>query len=209
MTVTLAQLAQIEQRRQEFPLVWCVEIPIPDPVSPSVLRITSHSVPVEFLTDSAGAPLVWDPFPLTVATVNEDTKGTQQTFRVTIGAQNRQVLALVDAYEGLEEQVVRARLVSIAARAEGLGIVDLRGRIIGCSVTNEALTFELGQVDMRRAKFPANRVSPLRCRFRYKGVRCGYTGALATCDFGLNTPNGCDAHSNANRFGGFPGVPRE
>lgn len=208
MTLTATQLAAVEAIRSDFPLIWCVEIPIPDSVSPSVLRITSHSESVEFLTDSAGAPLTWDPYPMRVGTLNEDTKGTQQTWTIAIGAQNRQVLALVDAYEGLEEQVVRARLVDLAALAEGLGIIDLRGRIIGCSATQDALTFELGQVDMRRAKLPTQRVSPLRCRYKYKGARCGYSGAIATCDKGLTTPNGCEVHANENRWGGFRGVPR-
>ena len=208
MTLTGTQLAAVEAMRSDTPFVWCLEIPIPDEVAPSVLRITSHSEPVEWLTDSAGAPLTWDPYPLRIGQLTESTKGTQETWNAAIGAQNRQVLALVDAYEGLEEQIVRARLVDLGALAEGVGIIDLRGRILSCTATQDALTFELGQVDMRRAKLPTQRVSPLRCRYKYKGERCGYAGAIATCDKGLTTPNGCEVHANENRWGGFRGVPR-
>lgn len=206
--LTTTQIAAVNNRRQEFPFVWMLEVPIPDPVTPSVLRITSHSQPVVWLTDSEGGELTWTPWPLTVATINEDTKGTQQTVRVSIGNANRQIMALVDAYEGLEEQIVRIALVPLLALAEGVALIDVRGRIIGVSATNEALTFEIGQVDMRRAKFPGNRVDSTRCGYRYKDARCGYTGVLATCDKGLTTPNGCEAHANETRWGGFRGVPR-
>lgn len=206
--LTVTQLASVENRRNEFPLVWCVEIPIPDPVTPSVLRITSHSAPVAFLTDSAGVYLEWLPYPLQIAPVSADTKGTQQTLRVTISNANRQLMALVDAYEGLEEQTVRIYLVPLNATAEGRGVLDLRGRIIAINANQASITFELGQVDMRRAKFPSNRVSNQRCGYVYKSERCGYVGAIDGCDKGLNTPNGCVAHANENRYGGFPGVPR-
>jgi len=208
MTLTVTQLAAIENRRNEFPLVWCVEVPIPDEVTPQVLRITSHSETVEWQTDSAGVPLDWTPYPMTISGVTADTKGTQQTWRIALGNANRQVMALVDAYEGLEEQVVTAHLVPLLATAEGVGVVTLRGRILGISATNQSLTLELGQVDMRRATFPANRVRSQRCGFPYRGERCGYSGLLATCDKGFNTPNGCVAHANEERYGGFPGVPR-
>lgn len=206
--LTVTQLNAIENRRNEFPLVWCVEVPIPDEVTPQVLRVTSHSTPVEWQTDSDGNPLTWTPWSIDVGAIDEDTKGTQQTWRLTLSNANRQIMALVDAYEGLEESSVTAHLVPLLALAEGVGVVTLRGRILAISATQDALTFELGQVDLRRAKLPARRVSATYCGSAYKSEQCGYTGALPTCDKGLNTPNGCVAHANENRFGGFPGVPQ-
>jgi hypothetical protein len=50
----------------------------------------------------------------------------------------------------------------------------------------------------------------ISCRYlrRYKGAQCGYAGALASCDGTFNGPNGCVAHANQARYGGFRFAPK-
>jgi phage-related protein len=69
-----------------------------------------------------------------------------------------------------------------------------------------AVTFTLGAENPLKAEFPHRRQYRDRCPWPYKGRRCGYSGALATCDYTLSGANGCRAHSNVARFGGFPGL---
>jgi len=40
----------------------------------------------------------------------------------------------------------------------------------------------------------------------YKGKQCGYTGTITNCDGTYDGTNGCVVHSNAQRFGAFPGI---
>lgn len=47
----------------------------------------------------------------------------------------------------------------------------------------------------------------IRCPFDYMGKPCGYSGKLADCDRGFDTPNGCRAHGNEERFGGTVEMP--
>jgi len=49
-------------------------------------------------------------------------------------------------------------------------------------------------------------VVPLeRCRWRFGGPECGYTGRFTGCD---KTLSSCLERCNAAQFGGFPGMPR-
>lgn len=55
------------------------------------------------------------------------------------------------------------------------------------------------------------------CRFLFTTTECGYDGVskdetnypmvdIASCDHTLRGPNGCTAHKNTRRFGGFPAI---
>lgn len=209
MSFDPAQLAQVEDRRQDSPFVWLVEIPIPDEVSPEIARLTSHSESVSFDVNSSGEALVFTPRQLTIEPIREDSKATQQALSLTVSNADLGLLALVDAYDGLEGQTVRLMCVSLELLIPGSQFIDATGEIQQVSTTQRSLTFDLGRTDISRSRFPANRVQSDHCPFAYKGARCGYTGALPSCDKTLNGPNGCVTHDNASRFGGFPGVPRQ
>ena len=64
-------------------------------------------------------------------------------------------------------------------------------------------TFTLGAASLFNKRFPPHRILRNHCRFAFKSVLCGYTGATTTCDKTLGT---CRSLSNSARFGGFPGV---
>lgn len=90
-------------------------------------------------------------------------------------------------------------------------------------VTYNEASFVLGPYPIFDAPFPAVRQLRGRCPKVYGGPDCGYdltrTGALTSCDYGLDTANGCAAHGadeaaagvavrHPARFGGFPGIPK-
>jgi len=69
------------------------------------------------------------------------------------------------------------------------------------------VSWTLGADNILSYAFPINKQYKDRCRHRYKGEDCGYTGTIATCDYTLDGPNGCKAHNNnVHRYGGFPGL---
>lgn len=70
------------------------------------------------------------------------------------------------------------------------------------------VAFTLGAENTLRLRFPRRMQYRDNCAWRYKGVECGYAGDLPSCDFSLYGENGCEAHQNAARFGGFPGLQK-
>jgi phage-related protein len=64
-------------------------------------------------------------------------------------------------------------------------------------------TFTLGAPNYFTRRYPLNRILKNHCRFRFKAVRCGYTGAGTSCS---HTLSACRALGNSTRFGGAPGV---
>lgn len=77
------------------------------------------------------------------------------------------------------------------------------------SETKLQIEFELtSAVDLEEIRLPKRQLLASSCNAVYKSSRCGYAGALATCDKGLNTTNGCVAHFGVGAelpFNGFPG----
>jgi len=57
-------------------------------------------------------------------------------------------------------------------------------------------------------RLPARHYTSDWCLWIYKSEECGYTGPLPTCDKTLWGENGCVAHDNSSRFGGFPTLER-
>lgn len=68
------------------------------------------------------------------------------------------------------------------------------------------VTWELGSENPLTLPIPARKQMRDRCQWRYKSSECGYAGALPTCDLSLSGTNGCTAHANQSRFGGFTGI---
>ncbi len=62
------------------------------------------------------------------------------------------------------------------------------------------------QAPLQRLRLDPEMYWPNFCIWKYKSTQCGYTGALATCTRTLDGTNGCEAHNNQVRFGGFPGI---
>jgi phage-related protein len=71
-----------------------------------------------------------------------------------------------------------------------------------------AVTFDLGAENPLGLRFPAHMQFRNRCRWLYKSPQCGYAGSKTSCDLTFDGANGCKAHANALRYGGFPGIRR-
>lgn len=78
--------------------------------------------------------------------------------------------------------------------------------VVGARSQTYSVEFSLGAENPLTRRFPFRYQFRDRCQWLYKGAECGYTGALPTCDYSLDGPNGCGAHNNVERFGAFPGI---
>ena len=78
--------------------------------------------------------------------------------------------------------------------------------------TYDTIEWELSSIlDLSGVQLPVRLVIPNICLWAYKSTRCGYAEDIATCDKGLDTPNGCKVHFGETavlQFGGFPGCGR-
>jgi phage-related protein len=78
--------------------------------------------------------------------------------------------------------------------------------IISASTKGYDVQFTLGAENPLTVRFPRRMQNRDRCPWIYKGPECKYAGALPTCDYSLQGPNGCAAHNNTLNFGAFPGI---
>lgn len=78
--------------------------------------------------------------------------------------------------------------------------------VTGAESNEYVCSFTLGAENAVAKTFPRRRQSRDYCQWRYKSADCGYTGTAPSCDLTLNGANGCKAHNNSIRFGGFPGI---
>lgn len=204
--LTAAQRAAIDDSFQDGAFAWLFELPIPDEVTPRTLRIVNRKRAVEFGTTTSAAALTWDPFPFGVPRLREDNAGTQEVVQVALANVSREVAALMEAFDGLGSQRGTLRLVNLELLDEPRAFIEITGKVLGSTVSAAVVTLELGEPDITRTAFPLNRISSRSCRHTYKGARCGYTGALPSCDKSLDGPDGCEVHANEPRWGGFRGA---
>lgn len=76
----------------------------------------------------------------------------------------------------------------------------------GASINGFVISLSLGAQNPLNTRFPRRMQRRDRCAWVYKSEECGYTGIRKYCDYSLQGDNGCAAHNNTKRFGGFPGL---
>lgn len=124
---------------------------------------------------------------------------------VTIPDYTKIIQARMQAYGGGIGFEVVATIVNAGNLAQPAEIEE-NFEVIGADASDYVVSFKLGADNFLMRRFPYRRIFADRCLWRYKGAQCRYVGPLGTCDFTLNGTNGCSAHANSNRFGGFPGI---
>lgn len=148
---------------------------------------------------------VYEPVPFTVD-INEAVNEVA-TVSVSIQDQSQTVQAEMQAYRGgvgftVEMLIVRATHTTVNYEP------DLHEffTVVSASANDYVVNWQLGAENPLNETFPRGTQMRDRCRWSYKGPECGYAGARASCSRTLRGTNGCEAHNNAPRFGGYPGI---
>jgi phage-related protein len=205
MTLTGNQIDLLNRQNNADPFVWLYAFTIPSsPVQ--VLRVAAYDKPIQYLTDSAGEPITWSPFPVRHEGIEMSSDGAQEVLRISVGNVTREAQALIELYDGLTNQDVRVYLVNVAALGDPIPFVEVKGKVVSSVASERAAAFSIGVGNLLRTFLPRTRILRKFCRHQYKGAACAYSGAIVGCDKTLDGPNGCIVHANADRFGGFPGV---
>lgn len=80
--------------------------------------------------------------------------------------------------------------------------------LIEASQTGYRVSFKMGVENLLTVRFPNLTQFKDQCTKTYKGPRCKYAGAMESCSFTYDGPNGCKAHENTANFGGLRGLQR-
>lgn len=198
--LTAALIAEKNELNQAHPWIFLYEIK----VDPYVLHwfFTSYPANVEF------GGYIYRPIPIQHGDWKEDTEGNLSEINVTLNILGMDAFKTIDSYEGLVDKEVVIRLVNSNALGDEDAVIEEVYLITGAQGDQTAVTFDLGHYNFIQQKFPRQRYDRIHCRFSYKSEGCGYSGAMASCSKRLTGANGCEAHDNIYRFGGFPGIRR-
>tara|TARA_B100002049_G_scaffold227985_1_gene202133 strand:+ start:701 stop:1327 length:627 start_codon:yes stop_codon:yes gene_type:complete len=135
------------------------------------------------------------------------TKGKGESNQVTLSVvdYDSSIQRMVDPLGGAVGSVVTLTICAANALDDQPELVEVFEVLEGDSSGYE-IQWKLGAENALTKVFPRRRQMRTRCGWRYKGPDCGYTGSKPSCDLTLKGENGCRAHNNARRFGGFPGI---
>ena len=141
------------------------------------------------------------PFDLKLA---KDTNGIPE---VTLNATDYQktLLTQLNNLQGATGSTVIMRVLNsgnLSAEPE----MEERFDVVAANANEFKISIKLGAENPLQRRFPQMLQMRDRCRWHYKSTECGYVGAIASCDLSLQGTNGCTAHNNSHRFGGFPGL---
>jgi hypothetical protein len=80
--------------------------------------------------------------------------------------------------------------------------VLLIGEIAYVDATTEIVSIKIVSDTAPNVAFIATRPIQTKCPLIFKGVACGYSGSLTTCNKVYESTDGCAGRSNQHRFGG-------
>lgn len=180
------------------------------------LRLARNTDTVTFDAGDGSGPQDYQPFNFTVGDLNTSSNGSVPEMTLSVSNVMRVVQTLVEQYAG----VVGAKLylyVLNTANPQGEPDLMLQFSVKQTVCDAKAVQFKLGAPSPLRRLFPIHMYRPNYCIWQYnspamqaandpRGKQCGYTGALTGCTHTLDGTNGCIAHANQERFGGFPGI---
>ena len=180
--------------------VWLllVEVVIPDSEEP--LRLVRNSENIVWKGNT------WTAFNFKLGEITEDNKGKPQAVPLQISNITQTVQAYVEKNNGLTGTTVTLRVVHSQHLDNIMPELEEIFTVESTTCDSNWVTFYLGSDISTQLRFPFRRVLKNFCAWRdyYKGIECGYTGALPACD---GTLQSCRVRGNSVRYGGEPSIP--
>jgi hypothetical protein len=200
---SIAEIIDKNSISSETPWLVALKVDVVNPVNRTyieTIRIVNNS---EDLTIE-GEIYVAASFEVNISERNEELP----TFSITVVDITQTIQSYLEAYQGLSRSAVEVLI--FPAFSSVIENVSDRFKLEILSSSSDTgsyqVTWQLGAENPLNLPIPARTQSKQRCQWRYKGEECGYSGGLSTCDLSLEGDNGCVAHANQTRFGGFVGI---
>lgn len=187
-----------EKNALASPSAWLPLITV-EVTASEILRLVPN--PTDIVFDG----LTYVAFGCEIGELTQDAKGGLHELSISVSNVTREISAYIETHE-LRGRRVRIQYVNSANLGDPDAVVlDETYEIMSLHVKgSQFVTFTLGHDRISSHPFPAGRFLRDNCRWIYKSSECGYAGGLATCAKTLEGSNGCRAHANQSRFGGFP-----
>lgn len=148
---------------------------------------------------------LYQAFPFKIGETSEDSDGSDPNVQLQVSNVSQGLQWYVEDSGGGVGTEVILRVVN-SKNLNGEADLEEFYTVLDCKVDEQWVTFTLGNDYSARTRRPLDRYMKNNCRFKYKGLRCGYTGSIKTC---AHTLTDCRAHKNSTRFGGFVGIDQK
>ena len=150
---------------------------------------------------------LYQAFPFEIGETSEDSDGSDPnvSLRVDNTAQGMQWY-VEESGGGVGTEVILRVVNSLNLSSNDPPDLEEVYTVLSCNISEQWVEFTLGTDYSAKTRRPLDRYMKNSCRFKYKGMRCGYSGNKQTCD---HTLSDCRAHGNSTRFGGFPGIDQK
>lgn len=202
MAKSLSVASVIEKNRlsSEHPWLICLDIEVRDPITTALATTGRYVRNAEAITFNGQT---YQPASFDIELKEES--GTLQTVTLSFRDYTRAIQGYMQQYQGGVGFTVTLFVVNAGNLAQPPEVSEYF-EVIAAESADYVCTFTLGAENTLTKTFPRRRQTRDFCQWRYKSEQCGYIGAATTCDLSLKGDNGCEAHANAKRFGGFPGI---
>lgn len=148
---------------------------------------------------------LWQSFPFTISDTKRDNKGTLSNITIDVDNTTRDLEYYLNTGSG----GAGARVILRCVRSDDLTVKEADFEeyftVKSTTVTESKVSFALGNAYSTKSRRPWRRYMKSTCPFKYKGLRCGATSDLVSCN---HTLGDCRKRNNSKRFGGFPGIPQ-
>lgn len=142
-------------------------------------------------------------FPFEIEPTKQSSKGEIPTVTLRVSNITRLIQPYLEELDGGVGSAVKVTVVNVDHLKENYSELEMTFDVLACQSTAQWITFTLGAPNPLRQRFPLNQFIALHCRWRFKGVECGYSGAETACS---RTLKRCRELDNSARFGGFAGM---
>lgn len=149
---------------------------------------------------------LYQAFPFELGEVSEGTDGSDPSVELKVDNTSRALSYYIEESGGAVNMAVTLRVVNTENLLSAEPELEEIFTVQKTNVAEDFVTFTLGAEYSARTRRPLNRYMKNNCPFKYKGVRCGYSGGATTC---YHTLTDCRNHGNSRRFGGFPGIDQK
>ena len=169
------------------------------------VRVVRNTDAVTFDAGDGAGPQTYQPLAFELAGAQATSDGSLPQISLKVSNVGRIAEGAIVQYQGAAGATANIYVLNTDNPA-GEPELALETTIMRTSTSPAWVTFTLSAASPLRSLFPKFLYYQGTCMWQYKGQQCLYSGALVTCDLTFDGANGCIAHGNQVRFGGFPGI---
>ena len=199
MALKLSQAAILAANKVNSESAWLLILEIILPNDPDHIYLVRNN------EDIVWNGQLWQAFPFNVSEGKSEAQGSASTLNIDVDNTTSDLEYYLQRGSGGANARVILRCVISTALDNPEPEFEEYYSVTSTVVTEKAVRFTLGNAYPTRARRPWDRYMKNNCPFKYKGVRCGATSKLPSCN---HTLGDCRKRNNSKRFGGFPGIPQ-